>query len=134
MALWVIHTADPRHTQVDSISGFSSTPLGVFTEATEAELKKFTIKTVMKPCELEPITIWLLKRYTTELPPFTMAIVDTSLKEACVPTSMKKACTTRVSTPEKAWIRLKCFKELSPCLQFNLYLENIGESHFFKTR
>jgi hypothetical protein len=77
---------------MDAISDFiSGTPLSIFIEATEAEVKNFIIKSATKSCELDPIPTWLLKGCITELAPIITAIVNTSLKEACVPTSMKKA-------------------------------------------
>jgi hypothetical protein len=54
MAIQDIHTVDPQHTEVETISEFSGTPLSIFIEATEAEVKNFIIKSATKSCELDP--------------------------------------------------------------------------------
>lgn len=70
---------------------FTGTPLSVFTEASQDEVKRLIMKSATKSCELDPLPTWLLKECVSDLVPIITAIINASLTDADVPICMKKA-------------------------------------------
>ena len=94
------------------MNNFDGEVLDSFTEVSEDDIRKIIHSSPTKPCALDPIPTWLLKKCEDELIPVLTLIVNTSLSCAEFPKELKRAFLTPLI--KKIILDAEIFKNYRP--------------------
>ena len=82
---------NPFNISMDPDIMFNGKMPELFRSASEVEIKEIITKSLNKSCDLDPLSIWLLKKCINQLPPLITAFIDRSADELMIPLCLKRA-------------------------------------------